>query len=78
MAESKLSSLPVQEIVERALPIPALMGPEGYTGHYVLLASRANAGNTTGTIINCDGGFNARGLLSAAGGGDLAKRFASA
>jgi NAD(P)-dependent dehydrogenase (short-subunit alcohol dehydrogenase family) len=78
MADSKLSALPVQDIVERSLPIPTLMRPEDYTGHYVLLASRANAGNTTGTIINCDGGFNARGLLSPAGGNGLAARFAKA
>ena len=76
MAESSLASLPVADIVARALPIPALVGPEGYAGHYVLLASRENAANTTGTIINCDGGFNVRGLLTPAGGGDLAARFA--
>ncbi|MEP7244079.1 MAG: 3-(cis-5,6-dihydroxycyclohexa-1,3-dien-1-yl)propanoate dehydrogenase [Gammaproteobacteria bacterium] len=75
LAESRLSSLPVAEIVERSLPIPALVQPDGYTAHYVLLASRENARNTTGTIINCDGGFNVRGLLSPSGGTELMKRF---
>lgn len=75
MAESKLSSLPVGDIVARSLPIPTLMRPDDYAGHYILLASRANAGNTTGSIINCDGGFNSRGLLSPAGGVDLVERF---
>jgi NAD(P)-dependent dehydrogenase (short-subunit alcohol dehydrogenase family) len=78
MAESKLSSLPVADIVARSLPIPTLMGPDDYAGHYILLASRANAGNTTGSIINCDGGFNSRGLLSPAGGVDLVERFGKA
>lgn len=77
LADSKLSELPVADIVERALPIPTLVQPDGYAAHYVLLASRENASNTTGTIINCDGGFNVRGLLSPAGGADLAKRFAT-
>lgn len=73
--DSRLSALPVAEIVERALPIPVLVQPDGYTAHYVLLASRDNARNTTGTIINCDGGFNVRELLAPCGGTELMKRF---
>lgn len=77
LANSKLSDLPVAEIVARSLPIPALVQPDGYAAHYLLLASRDDAANTTGTIINCDGGFNVRGLLTPAGGADLARRFAN-
>jgi cis-2,3-dihydrobiphenyl-2,3-diol dehydrogenase len=76
MAESSLAALPVADIVARSLPLPTLVQPEGYTGPYLLLASRTEAGNTTGTIVNCDGGFNVRGLLSPAGGAELSARFA--
>lgn len=75
LGDSKLSSLPVAQIVERSLPIPTLVQPDGYAAPYVLLASREDARNTTGTIINCDGGFNVRGLLSPAGGAELLQRF---
>lgn len=76
LGENKLSSLPVAEIVERSLPIPTLVQPDGYAAYYTLLASRDDAANTTGTIINCDGGFNVRGLLTPASGTDLLQRFA--
>lgn len=76
LGENKLSSLPVAEIVERSLPIPTLVQPDGYAAYYTLLASRDDARNTTGTIINCDGGFNVRGLLTPASGTDLLQRFA--
>lgn len=45
--------------------------PADYTASYVLLASRANSSNITGTIINVDGGIAARGFRTAAGGDDL-------
>src|SRR5215212_6065076 len=38
-----------------------------YTGHYVQLASRANAAATTGVVIECDGGFSVRGVPAAPG-----------
>jgi len=78
MADESLSSLPVEDIIARSLPIPGVVQPDGYAGHYVLLASRDNARNTTGTIINCDGGFNVRGLLSPSGGAELSRRFKEA
>ena len=77
LADSSLAALPVAEIIGKTLPIPTLVQPEGYTAPYLLLASRVESGNTTGSIINCDGGFNARGLLSPAGGGELLQRFSS-
>lgn len=75
MSESVLSALPLKELVAQALPMPDLVQPEGYAAPYVLLASRANSPNTTGTVIRCDGGFSARGLLSPAGGLDLLRRY---
>jgi len=57
--------------VERLTPLQRMPSAEDYTGHYVLLASRANASTATGAIINCDGGIGVRGLASAAGGEDL-------
>ena len=78
LGDSKLSALPVADIVKRSLPIPDLVQPDGYAAYYVLLASRENARNTTGTIINCDGGFNVRGLLSPSGGAGLLQRFQNA
>lgn len=77
LAEASLAAFPVAEIVKRALPIPAIVSPEAYAAHYVLLASR-DAANTTGTVINCDGGFNVRGLIDVAGGHDLSKTVATA
>jgi NAD(P)-dependent dehydrogenase (short-subunit alcohol dehydrogenase family) len=77
LADSSLSSLPVAELVATALPLPVLVSPEGYTSPYVMLASPDESPNTTGSIVQCDGGFAARGLVSPAGGAALAARFAS-
>jgi cis-2,3-dihydrobiphenyl-2,3-diol dehydrogenase len=44
------------------LPLQFLPDPADYTGHYVQLASRANAAATTGVVIECDGGFSVRGM----------------
>jgi 2,3-dihydroxy-2,3-dihydrophenylpropionate dehydrogenase len=49
----------------------ASVDPADSTGSYVLLASRSNAGNITGTIVNADGGIAARGFAQAAGGDAL-------
>jgi NAD(P)-dependent dehydrogenase (short-subunit alcohol dehydrogenase family) len=57
------SSLPgLAEIAAAATPLGFLPRPEDYTGHYVQLASRANAGATTGVVVACDGGLDVRGL----------------
>lgn len=45
--------------------------PEDFTASYVLLASKENSSNITGTIIPVDGGIAARGFATAAGGDDL-------
>ena len=52
-------------------PLGRVYTPEDYCGPYVLLASEANAGPITGTIINTDGGWAARGMKQMAGGYDL-------
>lgn len=70
-----LSSLPLDDLVEATLPLPKVASPQDYAGYYLLLASDANGGTATGTIINCDGGFAARGLMQPSGGTDLPARF---
>ncbi|MFJ4376294.1 3-(cis-5,6-dihydroxycyclohexa-1,3-dien-1-yl)propanoate dehydrogenase [Pseudomonas japonica] len=44
-----------------AVPLQRIAEPEEHTGHYVLLASRENAGLTTANIIHSDGGWEIRG-----------------
>ena len=57
------SSIPgLQQFAAAAVPLGFLPTPHDYTGHYVQLASRANAAATTGTVVECDGGMNVRGL----------------
>lgn len=70
-----MSSLPLDDLIAATLPLPRVASPADYAGYYVLLASDANGGTATGTIINCDGGFAARGLTQPAGGADLPNRF---
>jgi len=48
----------------------ASVEPEDFTGSYVLLGSRKNAGNITGAIIPADGGIAVRGFGARAAGGD--------
>jgi len=71
-----LSSLPIDDLVAATLPLPKVASPQDYAGYYVLLASDANGGTATVSIINCDGGFAARGLTQPAGRVDLPTRFA--
>src|SRR3954469_24118331 len=57
------SSLPgLEQIALAAAPLAFLPRPEDYTGHYVQLASRANAAATTGVVVACDGGLDVRGI----------------
>jgi NAD(P)-dependent dehydrogenase (short-subunit alcohol dehydrogenase family) len=57
------SSLPgLEQIAVAAAPLGFLPRPEDYTGHYVQLASRANAAATTGVVVACDGGLDVRGI----------------
>jgi NAD(P)-dependent dehydrogenase (short-subunit alcohol dehydrogenase family) len=62
------SSLPgLAQMATAAVPLGFLPRPEDYTGHYVQLASRANAAATTGVVVPCDGGLDVRGLGRPAG-----------
>ncbi|WP_122261394.1 3-(cis-5,6-dihydroxycyclohexa-1,3-dien-1-yl)propanoate dehydrogenase [Ornithinimicrobium cerasi] len=58
-----LASFPdLDELARAVLPLQFLPDPADYTGHYVQLASRANAAATTGVVVDCDGGFAVRGM----------------
>lgn len=62
-ADRTLASLPdLDELARGVLPLRRLPEPADYTGHYVQLASRRNAAATTGTVVECDGGFSVRGM----------------
>ena len=63
LGEQTPSSVPDLELLaSAAVPLRFLPSPEDYTGHYVQLASRANAAATTGLVVACDGGLDVRGL----------------
>jgi NAD(P)-dependent dehydrogenase (short-subunit alcohol dehydrogenase family) len=63
LADRTLASMPdLDELARALLPLRFLPEPADYTGHYVQLASRANAAATTGVVIECDGGFSVRGM----------------
>jgi NAD(P)-dependent dehydrogenase (short-subunit alcohol dehydrogenase family) len=55
-----------------SLPIDRVPDPEDYASAYVFLAAAGESGHATGSIINIDGGFSARGLGRARGGDGLA------
>jgi NAD(P)-dependent dehydrogenase (short-subunit alcohol dehydrogenase family) len=63
LAERTLDSMPdLDELARALLPLQFLPDPADYTGHFVQLASRANAAATTGVVVVCDGGFSVRGM----------------
>lgn len=63
LAERTLDSMPdLDELARALLPLQFLPDPADYTGHFVQLASRANAAATTGVVVECDGGFSVRGM----------------
>ncbi|WP_297843642.1 3-(cis-5,6-dihydroxycyclohexa-1,3-dien-1-yl)propanoate dehydrogenase [Pseudomonas sp.] len=59
-------SIPLNQIpgfetaAANAVPLKSIAEPEDHTGHYVLLASRRNASQTTANIIHSDGGWEVR------------------
>jgi NAD(P)-dependent dehydrogenase (short-subunit alcohol dehydrogenase family) len=64
-ADRTPASLPdLDELARALLPLRLLPDPSDYTGHYVQLASRANAAATTGVVVDCDSGFRVRGMPS--------------
>jgi NAD(P)-dependent dehydrogenase (short-subunit alcohol dehydrogenase family) len=63
LGETTPSSLPgLEQFASGAVPLAFLPSPADYTGHYVQLASRANAAATTGVVVACDGGLDVRGI----------------
>ena len=51
-----ISSLPMDRIASEFTALRRPIAPADYTGHYVLLASRANSLTVTGSVHICDGG----------------------
>lgn len=49
-----------EEAAAQAVPLQRIAEPADHAGHYVLLASRENAGLTTANIIHSDGGWEIR------------------
>ncbi len=63
LGERTPSSVPdLDQLASAAVPLGFLPSPADYTGHYVQLASRANAAATTGIVVASDGGLDVRGL----------------
>lgn len=61
--EQRLSEIPgFQASVASTMPLRFMAEPEDHTGHYVLLASRANSRATTAHVIQSDGGWEIRGF----------------
>lgn len=72
MGETTITSaVSLGDLVKQCTVLQELPEAADYTGHYVLLASKANSRTATGAIINCDGGMGVRGLAETAGGNDL-------
>ena len=61
----------LDELLINATPLKISPKPEQYCAPYVLLASREDAAPMTGSIINTDGGFGARGIVNVRGGDEL-------
>jgi cis-2,3-dihydrobiphenyl-2,3-diol dehydrogenase len=62
LGERTPSSVPdLEQLASSAVPLRFLPSPEDYAGHYVQLASRANAAATTGLVVACDGGLDVLG-----------------
>ncbi|MDD2610397.1 MAG: 3-(cis-5,6-dihydroxycyclohexa-1,3-dien-1-yl)propanoate dehydrogenase [Giesbergeria sp.] len=59
--EKRLSELPgFEDNVANVMPLKFIAQPEDHTGHYVLLASKANSRATTAAIIQSDCGWEIR------------------
>jgi NAD(P)-dependent dehydrogenase (short-subunit alcohol dehydrogenase family) len=59
--DKRLSELPgFEDSVANVMPLKFIAQPEDHTGHYVLLASKANSRATTAAIIQSDCGWEIR------------------
>jgi NAD(P)-dependent dehydrogenase (short-subunit alcohol dehydrogenase family) len=61
LADRSWGAMPVDRMMAEFSPLRRAIAPEDYTGHYVLLASRANSLTVTGSVHNGDGGVGIRG-----------------
>lgn len=75
MENRSIASLPLGDALKGRLPLDAVPSPADYTGAYVFLAATRDSGAATGSIVNIDGGFVARGVGRTRGGDKLAERF---
>lgn len=73
MGERALGSVLGDDAMAGSLPIDRVPDPADYAAAYVFLAAAAESGQATGSIINVDGGFRARGVGRARGGDGLAE-----
>ena len=77
MEDRSIASIPLADALKGALPLDIAPTPEGYAGAYVYLASRRDSGLATGSIVNIDGGFVARGVGRVRGGDRLPERLSN-
>lgn len=71
MADRSIGDVLKPEMLAGGLPIDRLPAPEDYAAAFVFLAAGAESGHATGSIINIDGGFAARGVSRVRGGDAL-------
>jgi len=65
----------ISAAIAGAVPLGVHVEPQAHASAYVLLASRAEAGAMTGTVIESDGGLGIRGLRRTRGGDGLTRKF---
>jgi len=71
MANRSIGDVLKPEMLTGKMPIDRLPAPEDYTSAFVFLAAAKESGQATGSIINIDGGFAARGVARVRGGDTL-------
>ncbi|HTO56656.1 MAG TPA: 3-(cis-5,6-dihydroxycyclohexa-1,3-dien-1-yl)propanoate dehydrogenase [Pseudomonadales bacterium] len=71
MANRSIGDVLKPEMMLGKMPIDRLPTPEDYAAAFVFLAAAKESGQATGSIINIDGGFAARGVARARGGDRL-------
>lgn len=75
MDAKSIESLNLPAHGDAFVPMGRVPTAEEYASAYVFFASRTEAAPATGTVLNFDGGFGARGLGQLRGGDGLAARF---
>lgn len=74
-ADRSIDAVPLDRIMQDALPIEGVTSPETYAASYVFLAAKAESGSATGSVLQVHGGFDVRGLGRARGGDRLPEKF---